>query len=59
MVTACAAACPTQAIRFGTLDSPDIAGARKDPRHYRLLEELGTEPRTSYLARRRNRDTPA
>lgn len=60
VVTACAAACPTQAIRFGTLDSPDIAGARKDPRHYRLLEKLGTEPRTSYLARRRNPgDTPA
>ena len=54
VVTACAAACPTQAIRFGTLDSEDIAGARRDPRHYRLLEELGTKPRTTYLARRRN-----
>lgn len=54
VVTACAAACPTQAIRFGTLDSGDIAGARQDPRHYKLLEELGTQPRTTYLARRSN-----
>ncbi|SEM57392.1 prokaryotic molybdopterin-containing oxidoreductase family, iron-sulfur binding subunit [Sphingomonas gellani] len=52
--TACAAACPTQAIRFGTLDDAPIREARADPRHYALLEELGTRPRTTYLARRRN-----
>ncbi len=54
VVTACAAACPTQAIRFGTLDSAGIAEAREDPRHFSLLEELGTRPRTTYLARRRH-----
>ena len=54
VVTACAAACPTRAIRFGTLDSEPIASARENPRHYALLEELGTKPRTTYLARRRN-----
>lgn len=54
VVTACAAACPTQAIRFGPLGSGDIAEARQDPRHFALLEELGTKPRTTYLARRRN-----
>ena len=54
VVTACAAACPTRAIRFGTLDSEDITSARASPRHYALLDHLGTKPRTTYLARRRN-----
>ena len=54
VVTACQAACPTQAIRFGTLEDQPIMAARADPRHYALLEELGTKPRTTYLARRRN-----
>ena len=54
VVTACQAACPTSAITFGPLGSPQIAGARADPRHYALLEELGTRPRTTYLARRVN-----
>jgi molybdopterin-containing oxidoreductase family iron-sulfur binding subunit len=59
IVTACAAACPTEAIRFGTLDSDGIKQARQDSRHYKLLEELGTEPRTTYLARRSNPGKPA
>ena len=54
VVTACQAACPTRAISFGTLGSPEIETARADPRHYALLEELGTKPRTTYLARRRD-----
>lgn len=54
VVTACAAACPTQAIRFGPLGSERIDEARQDPRHFTLLEELGTQPRTTYLARRRH-----
>ena len=54
VVTACQAACPTQAIAFGTLTDPAIREARADTRHYALLEELGTKPRTTYLARRRN-----
>ncbi|MGN6277715.1 MAG: molybdopterin dinucleotide binding domain-containing protein [Sphingomonas sp.] len=55
VVTACQAACPTQAITFGRLDEPGpIREARADPRHYALLEELGTRPRTTYLARRVN-----
>ena len=52
VVTACQAACPTGAITFGTLADADIRAARADPRHYALLEELGTRPRTTYLARR-------
>lgn len=55
VVTACQAACPTQAITFGRLDeNGPIRDARADPRHYALLEELGTRPRTTYLARRVN-----
>lgn len=54
VVTACQAACPTRAISFGPLDGEAIGAARADPRHYALLEELGTRPRTTYLAKRRN-----
>ncbi|MCW8084769.1 4Fe-4S dicluster domain-containing protein [Sabulicella glaciei] len=51
--TACARACPTRAILFGDLNDPQsaVARARHDPRSYLMLEELGTRPRTSYLAR--------
>ncbi|HEU4959852.1 MAG TPA: molybdopterin dinucleotide binding domain-containing protein [Sphingomonas sp.] len=53
--TACAAACPTDAITFGRLDQDGpIRDARADRRHYALLGELGTRPRTTYLARRVN-----
>jgi molybdopterin-containing oxidoreductase family iron-sulfur binding subunit len=56
VVTACQGACPTQAIRFGNLADPKSAVSvlRHDPRHYTLLEELHTRPRTTYLARVRN-----
>jgi Fe-S-cluster-containing dehydrogenase component len=54
VVTACQASCPTQAISFGTLADASIQGARADGRHYALLEELGTKPRTTYLARRKH-----
>jgi Fe-S-cluster-containing dehydrogenase component len=57
VVTACQAACPTQAITFGNLRDPNSAVSRlkKSPRNYDLLEELNTRPRTSYLAHVRNR----
>jgi Fe-S-cluster-containing dehydrogenase component len=53
IVTACQAACPTQAIRFGNLADSNsaVSRLRLDPRHYTLLEELHTRPRTTYLAR--------
>jgi molybdopterin-containing oxidoreductase family iron-sulfur binding subunit len=53
MVTACQAACPTHAIHFGDLNRPesDVSRLRKDVRHYTLLEELNTRPRTTYLKR--------
>ncbi|MBC5784049.1 4Fe-4S dicluster domain-containing protein [Ramlibacter sp. USB13] len=54
VVTACQAVCPTQAIHFGDLRDPasEVLRLRASPRHYVLLEELDTRPRTTYLARR-------
>lgn len=56
VVTACQAACPTRAIRFGDQSDPDsaVAQAKASPREYTMLNELGTRPRTTYLARVRN-----
>lgn len=54
--TACQQACPSQAIAFGDLNDADsqIAQWQGSPLSYGLLEELGTRPRTTYLARIRN-----
>ncbi|MBI0538761.1 4Fe-4S dicluster domain-containing protein [Roseomonas sp. KE2513] len=51
--TACQRACPTRAITFGDLNDPGsaVSGARRDGRHYAMLGQLGTRPRTTYLAR--------
>ncbi|MGN6790307.1 MAG: hypothetical protein ACTHJP_12370, partial [Rhodanobacteraceae bacterium] len=56
IVTACQAACPTQAIRFGDIADKDsgVSKAKASPRSYAMLNELGTRPRTTYLARIRN-----
>jgi molybdopterin-containing oxidoreductase family iron-sulfur binding subunit len=53
VVTACQQACPTRAITFGDLrdERGAIAALRRDERHYALLDELNTRPRTTYLAR--------
>jgi molybdopterin-containing oxidoreductase family iron-sulfur binding subunit len=53
VVTACQQACPTKAIVFGDLrdDGSAVAQRRKSGRNYALLDELGTRPRTTYLAR--------
>jgi molybdopterin-containing oxidoreductase family iron-sulfur binding subunit len=53
VVTACQQACPTTAITFGNLKNSEeeVAKLRQSGRHYVLLEELGTRPRTTYLAR--------
>ncbi len=54
--TACQQGCPTQAITFGSLNDPNakVTKLHGDERRYDLLHELGTRPRTAYLARVRN-----
>ncbi|RMD85945.1 MAG: 4Fe-4S dicluster domain-containing protein [Candidatus Dadabacteria bacterium] len=56
IVTACEAACPTGPIVFGDINDPGsrVSAAKRDARTYHLLEELGTRPRTSYMAAVRN-----
>ena len=56
IVTACQAACGTNAIEFGNIMDKDSAVAKKhaDDRSYGLLEQLNIKPRTQYLARVRN-----
>lgn len=59
VVTACQQACPTKAIVFGDINDPnsEVARLKRNGRHYVLLEEQGTRPRTTYLARWREDDT--
>jgi MoCo/4Fe-4S cofactor protein with predicted Tat translocation signal len=56
IVTACQASCPTQAIVFGNKNDPNsqVALLKREPLDYLLLEELGTKPRTTYLAKLSN-----
>jgi molybdopterin-containing oxidoreductase family iron-sulfur binding subunit len=51
MVPACAQTCPASAIHFGDLDDPDSTVSRLAHSHraFKLLDELGTEPKTIYL----------
>ncbi|HXG59575.1 MAG TPA: 4Fe-4S dicluster domain-containing protein, partial [Thermoanaerobaculia bacterium] len=56
ITTACAQACPTEAIVFGDMNDAGsrVAHLKHEPTHYGLLEELQTRPRTTYLATIRN-----
>ncbi len=53
IVTACQAACPTEAIIFGDINDPGsrVSRLKAQSRNYGLLEDLNTRPRTTYLAR--------
>ncbi|MDY7232094.1 TAT-variant-translocated molybdopterin oxidoreductase [Hyalangium rubrum] len=54
--TACQQTCPTRAITFGSLndDAARVTALHTDERYYKLLNELGTQPRTAHLVRLRN-----
>jgi molybdopterin-containing oxidoreductase family iron-sulfur binding subunit len=56
VLTACQAVCPAEAIVFGDINDPGsrVARLKANERNYALLGDLGTQPRTTYLASVRN-----
>ncbi len=50
-VPACVESCPANAIYFGDLNDPNsiVSKIGKDPRAFKIMEDLGTEPKVIYL----------
>ena len=60
IVTACAQACPSEAITFGDMSDKEstifkLLSEHKDGRAYTLLEEINTNPSIVYLTKVRNK----
>jgi molybdopterin-containing oxidoreductase family iron-sulfur binding subunit len=58
ILTACQSVCPTDAITFGDLNDAgsQVVKLKKDPRNYNVLNNLNTQPRTTYLAGLKNQN---
>lgn len=59
--TACAQACPTNAITFGDMNNPEssiskILAYEAKERAFHVLKEINTKPQISYLRKIRNKD---
>ena len=52
-VPACVETCPADAMTFGDLEdgSSTVSRLARSPRAFRVLEELGTEPKVTYLSK--------
>jgi molybdopterin-containing oxidoreductase family iron-sulfur binding subunit len=56
VLTACQSVCPTGAIIFGDMNDPlaKVHKIKQDKRNYNLLNELNTQPRTTYMSALKN-----
>jgi molybdopterin-containing oxidoreductase family iron-sulfur binding subunit len=56
VITACQSVCPTAAITFGDLNDPEsqVSQLSARDRRYKLLAEIGAQPRTTFLGKIRN-----
>ncbi len=56
VMTACQQACPARAITFGNIKDANsaVSKLKATPLDYGLLDELGTRPRTTYMAKVKN-----
>ncbi len=58
ILTACQSVCPADAIVFGDINDKEskVTKLKKDHRNYNLLNDLNTQPRTTYLAGLKNQN---